>query len=84
MSRQRSLFTLNVPKDVLTALTRKGYENVQDLYSTDPAALAKGLPLFAMVLHILNDIQISTSLCTKRKMSLTAVEATTFQRARLL
>ena len=82
MSRQRSLVTLNIPKDILTALTRKGYENVQDLYSTDPAALAKGPVLHSQCPYILSDIQISTSLWTKRKMSLTAVEASTFPQAR--
>ena len=46
MPRNLSLLSFNIPKDVLLALMRKGYENAQDLTSTNPDALAKGLVLF--------------------------------------
>jgi hypothetical protein len=85
MSRKLSLFSFNIPKDVLSALMRKGYENVQDLSSTNPDALAKGVVLHRCVPFIIfNSIQILISLCNKRKTLLTVVKARTFQRAQFL
>ncbi len=38
----RSLLSVNFPKELLTTLTRNGYETVQDVIATDPNMLAKG------------------------------------------
>ena len=42
MSSGRSLLSLGLQKEVLTALTRKGYENLRDLTSATAEGLAKG------------------------------------------
>ena len=42
MSSSRSLLSLGLPKDVLAALTRNGYENLRDLISATAEGLAKG------------------------------------------
>lgn len=39
----RSLFSINLPKDILTALTRNGYQTIQDVTATNPEILAKGM-----------------------------------------
>lgn len=38
----RSLLSVNFPRELLTALTRNGYETVQDVIATNPNVLAKG------------------------------------------
>ena len=43
MSEGRSLFSMNLPKDILTDLTRNGYQTLQDLTVANPEILAKGL-----------------------------------------
>jgi len=43
MSEGRSLFSMNLSKDILTDLTRNGYQTLHDLTVANPEILAKGL-----------------------------------------